>query len=157
MIGWSCHCNNVICDPATGRRSWSVNYHFDPANNMAPSMRLQLNRLTRRRKGLEWLADLISSTQVLHSDSLSLHRLADRGVLVGSPSPGSPWPGCRRAAVLECARWRSASSCTRGKPQDQPKLSHCSGMALLNISFKKNAHFMIKASNWTRVDRYVWK
>lgn len=73
---------------------------------------LQVQSLTRKRKGHEWPVGLLSSILVLHSDSLFLHRLADIGVWVGWPSPGFPWPGCRKAVVLVCAL---ASSCNKGR------------------------------------------
>lgn len=68
--------------------------------------------LTRRRRGLWSPAGLPSSTRVLHSGSLYLRRPAGRGSWVGWPSPGSLWPGCRRAGVPVCARSTLASSCT---------------------------------------------
>lgn len=73
---------------------------------------LQTQCLTRMRRGLWWPAGLPSNTRVLHSDSLCLRRPAGRGSWAGWPSPGSPWPGCRRAGVPVCVSSTLASSCT---------------------------------------------
>lgn len=136
MIGRSGHGDDVVGDPAeqrgAGERNvmnllllFSFRDKYGKKNNnkhLGYKLRKQLVqhwrfRPTRRRKGHGWPADWPSSTPVPHIGSPSPRRPADRAAWTGWPSPGSPWPECRRAGARACASWRSASFC-RIRPKE---------------------------------------